>query len=157
VQVTYHTIAVADQVDLTTPGAPFDSTPDHFDAQFYIDPAGGHVIPWSVFLCTPYFFLLTADYVAPVRIEAKKCHFSQEKCTPNLTTVSPEVRLCSYIVSFSWHKLTNVNGRFLHRLPLASGYKPGMRPTPPFFVDPGHMECSAPLLVRVNICTSNQM
>ena len=32
-----HTVAAADHVDPTIPGTPFDSTPDLFDGQFFID------------------------------------------------------------------------------------------------------------------------
>ncbi|KAI9509487.1 manganese peroxidase 1 [Russula earlei] len=32
-----HTIAAADKIDITVPGAPFDSTPYSFDSQFYIE------------------------------------------------------------------------------------------------------------------------
>ncbi|TDL21870.1 versatile peroxidase VPL1 [Rickenella mellea] len=32
-----HTMAAADKVDITIPGTPFDSTPDSFDSQFFIE------------------------------------------------------------------------------------------------------------------------
>lgn len=35
--VSSHTIAAADHVDETIPGTPFDSTPNIFDSQFFIE------------------------------------------------------------------------------------------------------------------------
>lgn len=35
--VCRHTIAAADEVDPTIPGTPFDSTPELFDTQFFIE------------------------------------------------------------------------------------------------------------------------
>ena len=32
-----HTVAAADKVDTTIPGTPFDSTPEIFDSQFFVE------------------------------------------------------------------------------------------------------------------------
>lgn len=34
---TSHTVAAADLVDPTIPGTPFDSTPEVFDTQFFVE------------------------------------------------------------------------------------------------------------------------
>jgi hypothetical protein len=87
-----HSIAAADEVDPTIPRTPFDSTPDIFDTQFYIETLlKGKLYPGLVSVRTRAFSTLTLDSVALVRTLAKQCHLSQVKCASNLTLLSPEV------------------------------------------------------------------
>lgn len=49
-----HSVAAADKIDDSVPGSPFDSTPDVFDSQFYLETLlPGERYPGYVYLQAP--------------------------------------------------------------------------------------------------------